>query len=316
MRRFRLPLVLLAVVLLAGTLLRPTVASAETDDPLPVPYGFLPAAILNGLPNANAAGTNDWSCKPSAAHPRPVVLVHGLIGNRATNWPTYGPLLKNNGYCVFALTYGVEYDITPINLVGGVDDMRTSAGELKTFVDRVLAATGSRKVDLVGHSEGTLMPNWYLKYLGGAAKVKNYVGLASVYNGTIAPKEVTALLSTLLPPDGILPTGCRSCLQFATGSKFLQKLHQGGMLQSGVTYTSIVTKYDELVLPYTNGTMPGVKNIVLQDVCPLDFSEHFQIVSSRNAAQLVLNALDPAHARKVSCSVVLPFVGELLPGLS
>ena len=39
-------------------------------------------------------------------HPRPVVLVHGTAGNRSTNWQTYGPLLKNNGYCVFALDYG------------------------------------------------------------------------------------------------------------------------------------------------------------------------------------------------------------------
>ncbi|GAA4817999.1 esterase/lipase family protein [Nocardioides caeni] len=293
--------------------LAPTGVAAADDEPLPVPYSFLPNAAFGGLPGANAPGTNDWSCRPTARHPRPVVLVHGLIGNRSTNWQTYGPLLKNNGYCVFALTYGVEYDVTPANLFGGVEDMRRSAGELKTFVDRVLRATGARRVDLVGHSEGTVMPQWYLKFLGGATKVRNYVGLASAYKGT----SIASIGDGFAPflPDGMLPTLCKSCLQFSPNSGFMRKLHQGGLLQEGVRYTSIVTKYDELVLPYTNGTMKGVKNIVLQDVCPQDFSEHFQIASSRNAARLVLNALDPAHSRPVSCALVLPFVGELIPGL-
>ena len=308
MKRF---LLLLATALTAGVLAAPP-ASAEPA-PLPVPYGFLPQAVLGGMPDANAPGTNDFSCKPSKAHPRPVILVHGLLGNRSTNWQTYGPLLKNNGYCVFSLTYGVEYNVTPANLLGGLDDMRVSAGQLKTFVDQVLASTKAKKVDLVGHSEGTLMPQWYIKFLGGKSKVQNYVGIASAYKGT-GIASLSDLTAPLLP-DGMLPTGCKSCLQFSPNSSFMKKLHEGGMLQKGVTYTSIVTRYDQLVIPYTNGTLPGVKNIVLQDVCSNDYSEHFQIVSSRNVAQMVLNALDPANAKKVRCSTVLPFVGELIPGV-
>ncbi|MBM0123872.1 esterase/lipase family protein [Pimelobacter simplex] len=309
----RRALTTVAVLLaLLGALLAAPPAHADTK-PLPVPYSFLPNAAFGGMPGANAPGTNDFSCKPTAAHPRPVVLVHGLLGNRSTNWQTYGPLLKNNGYCVFSLTYGVEYDVTPVNLFGGVDDMRVSARQLKRFVTRVLAATGATKVDLVGHSEGTVMPQWYLKFLGGAKRVENYVGLASAYRGTGAA-ALGNLVAGILP-DGMLPTGCRSCLQFSPSSTFMRRLHEGGMLQPGVTYTSIVTKYDELVLPYTNGTLPGVTNVVLQDVCKQDYSEHFQIASSRNAAQLVLNALDPEHPRPIRCALVLPFVGELLPGL-
>src|ERR1041384_4686429 len=52
------------------------------------------------------AGVNDFSCQPSAAHPDPVVRLHGTGGNRYTNWGFLGPHLANAGYCVFALTYG------------------------------------------------------------------------------------------------------------------------------------------------------------------------------------------------------------------
>lgn len=304
---------LLSLVLLGG-LVQASPASADKSDKLPVPYGFLPAAIFAGIPGADAPGTNDWSCRPSNAHPRPVILVHGLMGNRSTNWPTYGPLLKNNGYCVFALTYGVEYGVPGADLFGGLDDMRTSAKQLKRFVKKVRRATGAKKVDLVGHSEGTLMPNWYLKFLGGKKHVKRFVGIASAYKGTDLPAPVFQLLGQLLP-EGKLPTLCGSCLQFAPTSPFMKKLHKGGMLQKGVKYTSIVTKYDELVVPYTNGTIKGARNIVLQDVCAQDASEHFQVVSSRNVAQIVLNTLDPSRNRPIKCHTVLPFVGELAPGV-
>lgn len=311
MLRRALTTVAVLLALLGGLLAAPP-AQADTK-PLPVPYSFLPNAAFGGMPGANAPGTNDFTCKPTAAHPRPVILLHGILGNRSTNWQTYGPLLKNNGYCVFSLTYGVEYDVTPVNLFGGLDDMRVSARQLKKFVKKVLRATGATKVDLVGHSEGTLMPQWYLKFLGGARKVENFVGLASAFKGT-GVASVSGLVAGILP-DGILPTGCRSCLQFSPTSGFMRKLHEGGMVQPGVRYTSIVTKYDELVLPYTNGTLPGINNVVLQDVCKQDYSEHFQIASSRNAAQVVLNALDPEHPRPIRCALVLPFVGELIPGL-
>jgi len=299
----------LALAVLLGFTVLSAPAQAATK-PLPVPYSFLPNAIFGGIPDpaSSAPGTNDWSCKPSAAHPRPVVLVHGTIGNRATNWQTYGPLLKNNGYCVFSLTYGTAADVLPINLFGGLGSMKASAQQLKTFVTKVLAATGAKKVDLVGHSQGTLMPNYWLKFLGGAGKVGSYISLAPLWNGTQLAKPVPLLASVFGVPESQVPI-CAACAEFANGSEFMAKMRAGGVAVPGVRYVNIMSRYDELVIPYTSGRAAGMTNIVIQDRCAQDFTEHFEIAADKNASVLVLNALDPAHPRKLACSLVLPFVG-------
>ena len=111
-------------------------------------------------------GANDFDCKPSPVHPRPVVLVHGLGANMGENWGYHSPLLAAEGYCVFALTYGLSPQSQALREIGGVIPIEESAVELKSFVERVLEATGAPEVDLVGHSEGTFMPQYWLKFLG------------------------------------------------------------------------------------------------------------------------------------------------------
>jgi triacylglycerol lipase len=92
---------------------------------------------------------------------------------------------------------------------------------------------------------------------------------------------------------------------------FIQRLDANGVAVPGVVYTQIMTRYDELVLPYTSGIVvaPNSTNIVVQDQCPLDFSDHLELGSDPVAARDVLNALDPAHAQPVPCLPVLPLVG-------
>lgn len=305
----RVTVVLSCLLASVGLLLAAPPAGAA-DKPLPVPYQFLPSALFGGIPGSNAPGTNDWTCKPSAAHPNPVVLVHGTAGNRSTNWQTYGPLLKNNGYCVFALTYGSTVPVPYPGALGGFGDMKASAAALGAFVDQVLAATGARKVDLIGHSQGTLMPNYWVKFLGGAPRVDKYISLAPVWAGTRLADPITLFSLVFGIPEDLMPV-CTACAQFASGAEFIRAMNAGGAAVPGVTYVNIMTKYDELVVPYTSGRAPGMTNLVVQDTCALDFAEHFEIAADPNAAVMVLNALDPAHPRRVPCLPVLPFVGGL-----
>jgi triacylglycerol lipase len=300
----------LVTVALAAALTLVAAPGAQAATRLPVPYNFGPGVVQQlAAPNTPPPGANDWACRPSAAHPNPVVLTHGLGANQTVNWGTYSPLLANNGYCVFSLTYGVPGDPLPVYQPGGLAPMEQSAAELSLFVEKVLAKTGASKVDILGHSEGTLMPNYYVKFLGGAAKVDKYVGLTPLWDGTTlyGLSNLYQLIAGYgLQPviDGVLNPLCGSCAQFLHGSDFLAKMRSGGgVFAPEVTYTNIVTRYDELVVPYTSGlgSGPNVHNIVLQDRCVLDFAEHLGVAADRNAARHVLNALDPAHAKPVPC---------------
>jgi triacylglycerol lipase len=221
------------------------------------------------------------------------------------------PLLANNGYCVFALTYGVTPGATaPLDQFGGLTLMEQSARQLSAFVDEVLAATGAKKVDVVGHSEGATMPDYYIEYLGGAAKVAHYVGVSGVKHGTdvhgvatIAGLYSTFFPGTPLPIDGT----CQSCSEFLIGSDYVRAI-EARAPAPGVIYTNIATRYDELVSPYTSSFLTGrnVTNITLQDRCSLDFSDHLSIISSPITGRYILNALDPGHAKPAPCTLVLP----------
>src|SRR3989440_6006834 len=123
-----------------------TVPTAHAADQYPVPY-FFSANVIAGATQQGSPppGANDWSCRPSRAHPRAVVLVHGLFANMTDNWQTMSPLLANNGYCVFALTYGNDASAgPPRDQFGGLAPMEQSAAQLSAFVDKVLAATHTR----------------------------------------------------------------------------------------------------------------------------------------------------------------------------
>jgi triacylglycerol lipase len=308
-------LVALFTVVIA-VLVPATAGGAAT--PLPVPYDFLLSAIESG-PNftGNPPGANDFSCKPSAAHPEPVIMTHGILGDRVTNWQTYAPLLKNNGYCVFSLTYGQSPLLpAPLNQAfGGLTKIEDSAVQLKAFVAQVLAATGAHKVDILGHSEGTVMPDYYAKYLGGAAYIDKYVSLAPLWHATsgggLSSRETLGTLEGFPNIGAMLTDAVAPAInEMIGGSAFMTKLQAGGTTRvPGITYTNITTKYDELVTPYTSGFETGETNLVVQDYCKTDYTEHFEIAADPVGAALVLNALDPAHPRPVPCRLVLPFIG-------
>ncbi|MFD5844917.1 esterase/lipase family protein [Streptomyces chartreusis] len=266
----------------------------------------VPAATTAQAAEAAAApssGWNDYNCKPSAAHPRPVVLVHGTFANSVDNWLGLAPYLKDRGYCVFSLDYGQLPGVPFFHALGPIDK---SAEQLSVYVDKVLAATGAAEADLVGHSQGGMMPRYYLKFLGGAGKVNALVGIAPNNHGTTL-SGLTNLLPYFPGAEDLLSAATPALAQQVVGSDFMTKLNAGGDTVPGVRYTVIATKYDEVVTPWRTQflTGPDVKNVLIQDLCAVDISEHALIgITDRIAFHEVANALDPAHARPTTCASV------------
>lgn len=274
-------------------------------------FAGIPYELSN--PGGSLPGANDFSCVPTAAHPNPVVLLHGTAGGAQTNWGAYAPLLANEGYCAYALTYGSADVPWPLSAMGGMRPIPESAAQVSAFVDRVLAATGAAKVDFISHSQGGIVGQYMVKRLGGAAKVDKFVSIAGPWVGvggdSMAVIRETALrlgidLDTVNFPMPAVP-------QLTAGSAFLAALNADGIYAPEITYTNIATVYDEIAFPHTAGLIPGpnATNIVVQDGCATDFSDHLAIAGSSRAAAYVLNALDPAHPRPVECTFIPPFTG-------
>lgn len=275
-------------------------AGAKARPPLPVPYGaaaLLQFAIHEVLAPTAVAGAND-GCRPSAAHPYPVVLVHGTFADEGSNWVTLAPLLANSGYCVYALNYG-ESLLSLGNHIDGINYIQASARQLRAFINHVLAQTGATQVDIVGHSQGGMMPNYYIKFLGGAAKVHRLIGLAPSNHGTTVDGIVTLL--NVLPGVGKLVDGLVALLgapavpQQLVGSRLMARLFAGGDTVPGPRYVVVETTHDEVVTPYTHAFLhgPGVTDVTVQDQCPSDPTGHVGLFDDSPALQNVLNQLQP-----------------------
>lgn len=259
------------------------------------PPGDIGTSLVNFFNSPDAvAGANDWNCKPSAEHPTPVVLVHATFVNLGTNWSVLSPMLANEGYCVFGFNYGMTQ--LSFDRIGGLGDIAGSAATLDAFVDKVLAATGAQQVDLVGHSQGGMMPNYYLKRLGGASKVRTFVALAPSNHGTTIDGvlDLGRTLNLLgFANQALNDAGAPGLIQQEQGSDFQNALFGDGDTVPGPRYVVIETKNDIVVTPYTNAWLNGdsVTNILVQGQCPDDTVGHVGMFNDSPVMQDVLNQL-------------------------
>ena len=306
---FKLRGLLLAVVVSA---LASTAVPASAGAALPVPYGgeALAAGIWNETwaPWSLSGGNN--GCKPSAAHPYPVVLVHATFADEGSNWVTLAPLLANAGYCVYGFNYGETILSGLLGSVDGLGNIEHSAEELRSFVNKVLSQTKASQVDLVGHSQGGMMPNYYLKFLGGASKVHTFIGLSPSNHGTTL-SGLTSLIAnfpfaSLTVAVFLEVVGAPALPQQELGSAFENKLFAGGDTVSGPRYVVLQTTHDEVVTPYANAFLSGagVTNITIQSQCPSDPVGHIGMFEDSPVMQNVLNQLSasPNPSFAASCT--------------
>ncbi|KAG0048788.1 hypothetical protein BGZ83_006295 [Gryganskiella cystojenkinii] len=266
------------------------------------PVNDTPSSLVKRSPSS---GYNDFSCKPSTKHPRPVILVHGTTLTNAS-WHMFGPKIADAGFCVFSLTYG-KWKGIPV--FAGIAPIPSNVAEVGAFADKVLAATGTKQADFVGHSQGGILARYWSEYLGGAGKINRMIGISPITHGT-----TLGGITTLANAVGLLSLGnvgldpfAPALMQMVVNSSFIQQLNAPGDTLENVFQANIVTKYDEVVTPYLTGyqTGAGVVNQVLQDLCVLDLHEHIFMPESFVVLQWTLHQLDPSSQPNASCLSII-----------
>lgn len=172
-----------------------------------------------------------------------------------------------------------------------------SGREVSRFVDRVLAATHASQVDVVGHSQGGVVASYYLTYDGGRDKVRNVVALGSTYRGVslggldrVAARLRSAGVDVMPAVGNVLGQASRDRL---AGSALLKKLGVDRAVPQGVV-TNVSSRFDELNPDLAGTQLPAgshVRNIVIQDRCPVDRSGHLRLPDSPFVQEIVLASL-------------------------
>ncbi|MBU3060740.1 alpha/beta fold hydrolase [Nocardia sp. NEAU-G5] len=263
-------------------------------------------------------GADDWHCAPTSAHPDPVVLVHGTWGNQ-NNWDALSPKLKSQGYCVFSLNYGRDVSSTMGAEPGvyGTGDIRDSARELATFIQRVCAATNSEHVDVVAHSQGGVVARQYMRFGGGVDRadprrnvVRKLVTIGATNHGTTF-KDLGFLASTGSSSGPIAGAVAQvlgvAAAQQVIGSRFLAHLNADGDTDPGVDYTVIASRVDDVTTPpestfLSPGPQAVVDNIWVQAVCATDTVDHSDLPQSPTVIRIVERALNPGFSAVNRCA--------------
>lgn len=107
----------------------------------------------------------------------------------------------------------------------------TTASQLSTLVNQILANTGASKVDLITHSMGALSTRYYIKHLGGDAKVDDWVSLGGPNHGTNTANFCTS----------------QACIEMRPNSAFLNDLNSGDETPGAVNYGTWASPCDSIV---------------------------------------------------------------------
>jgi pimeloyl-ACP methyl ester carboxylesterase len=296
MRRTCIALIAACAALIA----LPAAAGATAYAPLDQPGPAL------SVPNAELASALHCSAGVANAQRPPILLTPGTTltpDEFRWNWEV---ALSRQGwpFCTITLPHN------------GMSDIQV-AGEYMVYAIRTMHALAGRQIDIVGHSQGGMVGRWALRFWPDTrAMVDDVVGLSPSNHGTI---DANALCAVACAP---------SIWQQRDNAAFLGALNSDAETFPGISYTSIYTNTDEVVVPNFGGAASSplhtgggqITNVALQQVCPLDLlSEHLAIGTYDNVSYaLAMDALthpgpaDPARVGSAPCaSLLMPGVDPL-----
>lgn len=103
----------------------------------------------------------------------PIILVPGYGLHRILLLPMAAYLRRRQNRWVWA-----------VNNPSWRDDISSFAQALARSVDRMCAASGADKVDIIGHSMGGIVTAHYVNHFGGAERVRRLVTMGTPWRGT------------------------------------------------------------------------------------------------------------------------------------
>ncbi len=200
-----------------------------------------------------------------------VLLVHGTGEKKEETWSwSYEPALRADGFATCSVQLPDH----------GLGDLDVAAQYVVVAIRKASRRAGGR-IAVVGHSQGGALPVWALKFWPDLpARVTDVVSLAGPFDGT-------QLANELCTPGRCAPLAW----QLRRGSDHVAALRHAP-LPKRPAITSISTRYDEIVRPQPQASrLGGARNVMLQDVCAQDPSEHGIILGDPVAYALTLDAL-------------------------
>jgi hypothetical protein len=226
----------------------------------------------------------------------PILLVPGTNLNPGPNFGwNYERAFANLGWPYCAVTLPRH----------GLGDIQVSA-EYVVHALRKMSNASGRKVDIVGFSQGGMLPRWALRFWPDTrALVGDLVGLAPNNHGT---RDTDYLCVSFCPP---------SYHQQASTSAFFLALNSGKETFAGIDYTVAYSHFDEVVTPNLDDTGSSslhtgdgaIANVPLQSICPLNTTEHLGVGSYDPVAYaLAIDALThpgPASAARIDRAVCM-----------
>jgi triacylglycerol esterase/lipase EstA (alpha/beta hydrolase family) len=150
------------------------------------------------------------------------------------------------------------------------------AGEYVVHAIRTLARRSGRRADILGYSQGGMVPRWALRFWPDTRHlVKAFVALDPSNHGTV-------------DANATCRQQCSAAdWQQAAGSHFMQALNSYTETFAGIDYTVIYSRTDEIVVPNFNSSGSSslhagrgrIENIAVQQICPNDTSDHLAMGS-------------------------------------
>ncbi len=197
-----------------------------------------------------------------AASP-PVLIIHGFLGTRGSMYMLERRLVED-GFVV------VSFNLGTFN----VRDIRRSAFLIHRKIERILAQTPSQKIDIIGHSMGGLIGLYYIKKLGGHARVRKLIMMGTPVRGTWSALA------------GVLTLGLwsTSSWQLLPRSRFLDELAQGQSPPNVEIHTIAAAR--DWVVPLPTTRLAGASATTV----PLG---HSSLVVSEEVYRRVVNTLRP-----------------------